>query len=138
MAKAELKTRPTEASVDEFLNGVSNEQRRADSFAVLEMMRRLSGEEPRMWGPAIVGFGSAPLKYASGREMDWPRIAFSPRKAALTLYIDNNIENNPLLGRLGKCTTGKSCLLIKKLSDVDTGVLEKMIKASLASPGGHC
>lgn len=133
MAKAELKTRPNEASVEGFLNGIADEQQRADSFRVLEMMKRLSGEEPVMWGPAIIGFGSKPLKYASGRELDWPLIGFSPRKANLTLYITDCgfAKYDKLLAKLGKHKTSVACLYIKRLSDVDETILEKIISSSL-------
>ena len=132
MAKADLKTKKTDDSVEDFLNSVADEQKRADAFKILEKMKRLSGDEPKMWGPAIIGFGSRPLKYASGRELDWPVIAFSPRKANLTFYIgagDGNYED--LKARLGKYSTGKGCLYVKRLSDVDENVLDEMIAASL-------
>ena len=87
MPKAELKTQLTDASVEDFLNSLENPVRRADGFRVLEMFKRVTGEEPKMWGPAIVGFGHSVLKYESGREMDWMEAAFSPRKANLTLYV---------------------------------------------------
>lgn len=135
MAKAELKTRPNDASVEDFLNTVVDERRREDSFTVLELMKRVSGEEPMMWGPAIIGFGTRMLKYASGRELDWPLVAFSPRKANLTLYImectDGSSKYDKLLARLGKHTTSKACLYIKRLSDIDQGVLEELIATSL-------
>src|SRR5476649_2708120 len=87
MAKANNKTQQTAGSAEDFLNSLADEQQRADSFKVLEMMRRVSGEEPKMWGPAIIGFGVRHLKYESGREMDWMIIGFSPRKGNLTLYV---------------------------------------------------
>jgi len=136
MAKADPKTRETGASVEDFLNSIANDQRRADSFKVMEIMKRLSGREPKMWGPAIVGFGSAPIKYASGRELDWPIIAFSPRKANLTLYIGAGEGKYEVLkSKLGKYSTGKGCLYIKRLSDVDEKVLAELIKESLKSHG---
>ena len=132
MAKGEVKTRPTSASVVEFLNSVPDERRRADSFKVLEMFRRITGEEAVMWGPAIVGFGSRALKYADGRELDWPVAAFSPRKTSLTLYVICRSPNQPkLLKKLGKHTSSVSCLYIKKLSDVDEEVLEEVIADSV-------
>lgn len=132
MAKADLKTKKTEASVEDFLNSVADERQRADSFALMELMRRVSGEEPKMWGPAIVGFGTAPVKYASGRELDWPIIAFSPRKGNMTLYLSCSVEDfADELRELGKYKNGKGCLYIKRLADVDTKVLEKMIKKAL-------
>jgi hypothetical protein len=133
MANSELKTRPNEASVEGFLNGIADERKRKDSFTVLEMMKRLSGEEPMMWGPAIIGFGSRPLKFASGRDFDCPLIGFSPRKANLTLYITDCgfAKYDEVLAKLGKHKTSVACLYIKRLSDVDESVLEKIISASL-------
>lgn len=133
MAKAELKTRPTEADVEKFLSGVTDEQQKTDAFRVLEILKKITGEQPKMWGPAIVGFGSQPLKYASGRELDWPIAAFSPRKSALTLYLttDGYDKYDDYLARLGKHKTSKSCLHIKRLSDVDEKVLTALIKASV-------
>ncbi len=131
MAKAELKTQETEASVEEFLNSVENDERRTDAFRVLEMYMRVTGEEPRMWGPAIVGFGYRVLKYETGREFDWMLAAFSPRKANMTLYVICDSPKQPeLLSKLGKHTSSKACLYIKRLSDVDEKVLEKVIKDS--------
>jgi len=132
MAKAEVKTRPTAASVVEFLNGVADERRRVDAFKLLEIFRRATGEKAVMWGPAIVGFGSQLLKYADGRELDWPVAAFSPRKTSLTLYIIGSSPNQPkLLKKLGKHTTSVACLYIKKLADVDEEVLEELITDSI-------
>ena len=132
MGKAEIKTRPTAASVEEFLNGVAEETRRADAFRVLGMFERITGERPVMWGPAIVGFGSRAIKYADGRELDWPIAAFSPRKASLTLYVICSSPNQPrLLEKLGKHTSSVACLYIKKLADVDEAVLEELIADSV-------
>ncbi len=129
---AELKTKKNDASVEGFLIGVENERRREDSFVVLEMMKRITGEEPTMWGSSIVGFGSYHYRYASGREGDWPRIGFSPRKQSLTLYVMPGFSNyDDLLSRLGKHRTGKSCLYVNKLADVDMDVLEQLIRSSL-------
>ncbi|MDE2690364.1 MAG: DUF1801 domain-containing protein [Acidobacteriota bacterium] len=129
---AELKTKKNDASVEGFLTGVENERRREDSFVVLEMMKRITGEEPTMWGSSIVGFGSYHYRYASGREGDWPRIGFSPRKQSLTLYVMPGFSNyDDLLSRLGKHRTGKSCLYVNKLADVDMDVLEQLIRSSL-------
>ena len=129
---AELKTKKNDASVEGFLTGVENERRRKDSFVVLEMMKRITGEEPTMWGSSIVGFGSYHYRYASGREGDWPRIGFSPRKQSLTLYVMPGFSNyDDLLSRLGKHRTGKSCLYVNKLADVDMDVLEQLIRSSL-------
>ena len=132
MATAELQTQKTGENVEAFLNSVADEQRRADSFRVLEMMRSISGAEPEMWGPAIIGFGSRPLKYASGREIEWMDVAFSPRKANLTLYLTEGFEGyHELLTRLGKHKVSKACLYIKRLSDVDEKVLRELIAASI-------
>lgn len=128
MAKTKVKTRPTEASVEEFLNSVADERKRADAFRVLEMFERITGDKPVMWGPAIVGFGTYTVKYADGRELDWLRTGFSPRKANLTLYVICRSPNQPgLLARLGKHTSSVSCLYIKRLADIDEKVLEEII-----------
>src|SRR5688572_16677194 len=128
MAKHEPKTRETDASVDDFLNSVENKVRREDGFRVLEMFTRLTGEKPRMWGPAIIGFGKTMIKYPDGRELDWPAVAFSPRKQNLTLYVQPGSEKQKkLLEKLGKYSISVSCLYIKRLSDVDGKVLEKII-----------
>ena len=129
MAKAELKTRPTDASVDDFIASLEDPVRRADAKTTLELFTRVTGEKPTMWGPSIVGFGSRALEYASGRELDWPIIAFSPRKQNMTLYVVCNSAKQPaLLAKLGKHSTTVSCLYIKKLSDVDPKVLEEVVK----------
>jgi len=132
MPKAELKTKETNASVGDFLNGIADRQKRDDAFAICEMMERLSSNKPKMWGTSIVGFGSTLLKYGSGRELEWMRIGFSPRKANLTLYLTDGIARHPeQLGKLGKHKTGVGCLYIKALSDIDLEILEKLISASL-------
>jgi hypothetical protein len=123
----ENKTQPTPASVSEFLNGVENDRRRSDAQTLAEMMKRVSGVEPRMWGPSIVGFGSRHYRYESGREGEMPRIGFSPRKANLALYIPSAKGSDELLARLGKYRTGVSCLYINKLADVDPAVLEEIL-----------
>ena len=129
---AENQTRPTGASVVDFLNAVEDERKRRDSFAVLEMMREVTGEEPQMWGPGIVGFGSYHYQYASGREGDSPVVSFSPRKQNLTLYINGGFEGyEALLQRLGRHTTGKVCLYLKKLDDVDQAVLKELVQESV-------
>lgn len=143
MAKNEIKTRPTRASVEEFLGGVADEGRRAEAFKVLEMFKRVTGEEAVMWGEAIVGFGSQPIRYADGRELDWPMAGFSPRKQNMTLYVMNGSPRQPgLLEKLGPHSTGKSCLYIRRLSDVDEKVLEKVIEDAWAYEvkrgGGGC
>jgi hypothetical protein len=133
---AEIKTKPTPASVKDFLNNIPDENKRRDSFTVLEMMRQASGYEPVMWGPSIVGFGTYHYRYASGREGDMPIIGFSPRLQALTLYIMSGLdEYGELLARLGKHKTGKACLYIKRLSDVDRNVLQELIEKAVAHMG---
>lgn len=123
--KSDLKTQPTAASVDAFINKVPNETRRRDAKAVLAMMQRVTGEKPKMWGPSIVGFGEHHYKYESGREGDMCMIGFSPRSSATVLYVMPGFEEQqPLLARLGKHKTGGSCLYVTKLEDVDAKVLE--------------
>lgn len=129
---AEAKTRPTDVSPTAFLQKVPDEERRQDCFALLQIMQELTGSEPRMWGPGIVGFGSYRYRYASGREGDWMLIGFSPRKKDLTLYIMGGFEGHEaLLAKLGKHKTGKSCLYIKRLADIDLSVLKSVIVASV-------
>ncbi len=134
MANANNKTQITEASAEDFLNAVADEQQRADSFKIDEIMRRVTGKKPKMWGPGIIGYGLRHLKYDSGREMDWMVIGFSPRKGNLTLYVglgsDNSYDDQ--LERLGKHKTGKGCLYINKLSNIDEAVLEELISASFS------
>lgn len=129
---AEPKTKKNEASVEEFLHSVENERRRKDSFAVLELMKEVTGEEPKMWGTSIVGFGSYDYKYASGREGNWMVTGFSPRKQSLTLYIMSGFDRyDEILGELGKHKTGKSCLYINKLDDVNMEVLRELVRESV-------
>lgn len=129
---AELKTRPTRASVAEFLAGIDDRQQRADVKKVAAMMRRATGKRAKMWGASIVGYGSYHYKYASGREGDFMMTGFSPRKQALTVYIMPGFTSfRKLMRNLGKYKTGKSCLYIKRLSDVDEKVLEKLIDESV-------
>jgi hypothetical protein len=139
MAKAaDIKTRVNDASVTDFLNGVPDEQKRKDSFEILKLMQQVTQEEPRMWGPAIVGFGAYHYKYESGREGDSPRVGFSPRKQNLTLYILPGLDRNQaLMKKLGKHTTGKYCLYIKRLSDVNVDVLKELIAESLKDLKKH-
>jgi hypothetical protein len=128
---AALKTQKTDASVEDFLNQVEDEARRRDCFDILELMREVTGEEPAMWGPSIVGFGSYRYKYASGHEGEWMLIGFSPRKRDLTLYIMSGFEAyDSLLAKLGKFKTGKACLYINKLEDVDLPTLRELVKQS--------
>ena len=129
---AEQKTKPTNQSVKEFLNKIPEPERRADCFAVAKIMEEITGEKPKMWGPSIVGFGSYHYKYASGREGDWPEMGFSPRKKDLTLYIMMGFEKHAdLMEKLGKHSTSKSCLYIKRLSDVHIPTLKKLMKIGL-------
>ena len=130
---AELKTKVSDASVTAFLNSVADEQKRKDSFELLKIMKQITKEEPKLWGPSIVGFGSYHYKYESGREGDSPMMGFSPRKQNLTLYIitPGFEEYQGHLSRLGKYSTGKSCLYIKRLSDIDVDVLQELISDSL-------
>jgi len=132
---AELKTKASRASVSAFLKSIPDPQRREDAMAVAAMMKAVTKAEPRMWGTSIVGFGSQHYKYPSGREGDWFRTGFSPRKDSLTLYITSSFEQYPdLMEKLGKYKTGKSCLYITSLSDVDRTVLRRLIARSLKSP----
>ena len=130
---AEIKTKPTVASVEDFINSVPDEQKRKDSFVILEMMKKASGEEPKMWGASLIGFGKIIVKSPkTGREVEWLKIGFSPRKANLSFYISGNIKKNAVaLQRLGKHKTGVGCLYINKLADVDLKVLQEMIETSL-------
>ena len=130
---AEMKTVQTEASVEDFLNLIENDQKREDCFEIVKMMKQVTKKEPKMWGPSIIGFGSYHYKYESGREGDAPQIGFSPRKQNITLYILSGSDHeNPLLQKLGKHSTSKVCLYIKRLADVDKKVLLELIKESFA------
>ena len=129
---AQLKTTENEGSVDAFLQGIADEERRADSYVMLELMQLISGCPPRMWGGSIIGFGSYHYKYESGHEGDAALIGFSPRKQHLVLYIHSGYEGHEaLMTQLGKYKTGKSCLYIKRLKDVDMEVLRRLIEAGL-------
>ncbi len=129
---ANIKTKPTKASVKDFINGVENEQKRKDSFKLVQIMKEISGEEPYMFGSSIVGFGSYHYKYNSGHEGDAPLIGFSPRKAAISLYAFTGLdEHKHLLDHLGKYTMGKACIYIKKLEDIDEETLVKVMKQTI-------
>jgi hypothetical protein len=129
---AELKTKRNKGDVEAFLNNVPDERKRKDSFTVLELMKQVTGAEPEMWGESIVGFGNYHYKYKSGREGDWFLTGFSPRKQNLTLYIMAGFdEYDHLLNKLGKHSTGKSCLYVKKLEDLDMDVLKELVKRSV-------
>jgi len=135
---ADLKTKPHKGSVTEFLKSVSNETRRKDAQTVLKLMKQITGERPRMWGPTMVGFGSYHYKYASGREGDWFVTGFSPRSQALTLYIMAGFTRyDSLMKKLGKYKTGKSCLYIKNLEDIDTRVLKQLVELSVKHVEKH-
>ena len=129
----ELKTKQNKASVTGFLRGIEDPQRRKDCRTVLELMKEVTGSRPKMWGDSMVGFGSYHYKYASGREGDWFVTGFSPRKANLTLYIMAGFSRyKELLAKLGKHKTGKSCLYIKRLADVDLAILRQLVEDSVA------
>ncbi len=134
---SDVKTKKNEASVEGFLKSVENEKRREDSFVVLDLMKEVTGEKPTMWGTSIVGFGSYHYKGASGREGDWMKVGFSPRKQSMTLYIMDGFGSyDSLLDTLGKYKTGKSCLYINKLEDVDQSVLRELVKQSFKAMSG--
>lgn len=127
------KTRPTEVSPADFIASVDHPVRRADAQVLLEMMTRITGEQPKMWGPSIIGFGQYHYRYESGREGDFMRTGFSPRKSNMVVYIlPGYTDFSAILDRLGKHKLGKSCLYINKLDDVDLDVLEELIRAGLA------
>jgi len=128
MAKTEIKTKETGASVDAFLDGLTDDQQRDDSRAIVKIMQLITGEKPKMWGPAIIGFGSTKLKYDSGRELDWMKIGFSPRKGNIVLY--GMASGATSANDLGKFKTGKGCLYVKRLADVNEKALSSLIKDS--------
>ena len=133
---AELKTKPSDAGVEEFLQSVPDERKRADSRTLLEMMQAATGAPPQMWGGSIVGFGSYHYTYASGREGDWFVTGFAPRKQNLTLYLVGGLESHAeLLAKLGKHKTGKGCLYINRLADVDRDVLAELLAAAVQEAG---
>ena len=134
---AELKTSRNEASVADYLAAVADPRRRADAQAVCALMVEVTGEQPTMWGGSIVGFGTFHYRYASGREGDWPAVGFSPRKQALTIYVSEGFEAyDDLLARLGPHSTGKSCLYVKRLADVDEDVLRSLVEGGYRSRNG--
>ncbi|WP_339690967.1 DUF1801 domain-containing protein [uncultured Parasphingorhabdus sp.] len=135
MAKAELKTKATDADVTAFIESAEPERRKAEAHQLIDLFRKITGEEPRMWGPSIIGFGSYDYKYESGREGTMCRAGFSPRKAKLSLYLmgayctpEARAEQDRLFGLLGKYSVGKSCLYINRLEQVDIAVLEQLIR----------
>ena len=130
---AEIKTKENEASVEDFINAVSNENVRQDCLKIVDLMSKATDAGPKMWGDSIVGFGKRTLKNSAGREFEWLKVGFSPRKQNITLYLGTGEAwNEDLLSNLGKHKTGMGCLYIKRLSDVDENVLEKMIRESAA------
>ncbi len=131
--KVELKTKKNEASVEDFLNLIEDEQKRRDCFEIAKMMEKATQQKPKMWGPSIVGFGEYHYRYASGHESDMPIIGFSPRKQNITLYLMEYIGRHPLIQNLGKCKTSKACLYIKQLADVDKNVLQELINESASA-----
>ncbi len=135
---AELKTKRTQASVATFLNSVANETRRKDAKTVNKLMKDITGARPKMWGPSMVGSGDYHYKYASGREGDWFVTGFSPRSQALTLYIMAGFTKyDSLMKKLGKYKTGRSCLYVKNLEDIDMKVLQQLIRASAKHVAKH-
>ncbi len=133
------KTTETSASVTEFIHSfVNKEEKKQDAFRLIELMQEWSGFEPKMWGPSIIGFGSFHYKYASGHEGDMPLLGFSPRKAALTLYVTaQGHDNQKLLDQLGNCKISKACIYVKKLTDINISVLEKLCKQSIDYVNEH-
>jgi len=128
----ELKTKVNNANVDAFIRKLKDKRLESDCRTIMRLMQKATRAEPKMWGTSIVGFGSRHLKYASGRELDWMEIGFSPRKQNLTLYVLSGFDGqDALLAKLGKHSTGKGCLYVKKLDDVDLKVLEKIITSSV-------
>jgi hypothetical protein len=125
---AELKTKQTDLSVEKYLSAITDQQRQADCRVISDMMTRITGDEPKMWGNSIIGFGNTHLKYESGRELDWFKTGFSNRKDAITIYSMYGFITQPdLMQKLGKVKTGKGCLYIKKISDIDLKILEQML-----------
>lgn len=132
----EMKTKPTDADVRAFIDRAEPAQRRADGHVLCDLMERVTGLKPVMWGPSIVGFGSTAYRYESGHSGEICPMGFSPRKTALVLYLPHPPQREALLARLGKHSTGVGCLYIKTLADVDMGVLEELLQVSWAHGGG--
>jgi len=128
---AKIKTTQTKVSVTKFINDVPDETKRNDSFRIIEIMKGVTGFDPKMWGPSIIGFGSYHYKYESGHEGDMPLVAFSPRKPAIVLYIGAGEKNEELLKKLGKYKRTKGCVYVKRLEDIDVKILKEMIKESV-------
>lgn len=128
---AEMKTKPSDQSVEEFLNNIPDEKKRRDCFTLLNLMKQTTQIEPKMWGSTMVGFGDVHYKYESGREGDWFKVGFSPRKQNLTLYLNYGFEEyEDLLAKLGKHKLGKACLYINKVEDVDLDILKQLVEKS--------
>lgn len=135
---AELKTKLTKVKVEDFINTIADEVKRKDCFTIVKMMEKITKEKPKMWGTSIIGFCDVHLKYESGRELDWFLIGFSPRKQNITLYISSEIhKQTALLKQLGKHKTGKGCLYINKLDDVNSEVLKELIEAGFKAKPFH-
>jgi hypothetical protein len=129
---AEIKTKENDASVEEFLSSIEDEKKRADCEKISAMMDKATGAKPKMWGDAIIGFGKQTLKYASGRDVDWMLVGFSPRKANITLYLNQGAGwDESLLSKLGKHKAGMGCLYVKRLSDVNENILNELIEKSV-------
>ncbi len=127
----ELKTKKNKQDVEYFLGNIENEKRRKDGFILLDLMRKVTGEEANMWGESIVGFGNYHYKYKSGQEGDWFLVGFSPRKQNMSVYLTHGFEGQgELLDKIGKHKLGKGCLYINKVEDIDIGILEKLVAAS--------
>ena len=134
MAKADLKTKKTEVSVLDFLQSLEDANQRTDCLALCEIMKEVTGHEPKMWGGSIIGFGDYQYSYESGRTGDWFQVGFSPRKGQLSLYLLHCVPvPEHYLSRLGKHKTGKSCLYIKSMKDIDLGVLKEMVAEAVKS-----
>jgi len=132
--KAELKTKPNDQSVEAFLDQLTDSAKREDAYRIVELMQKATGAKPKMWGSGIIGFGDNHLVYESGRELDWFIVGFSPRKENLTLYLTPGFsEKQNLLKSLGKFKTGKGCLYIKRLADINIDVMENLIRQSARS-----
>lgn len=135
--KSGNKTTSTGSDVGEFVASIEDERKRTDAETVLALMQRITGEKPKMWGASIIGFGSRDMVYESGREVEWFHVGFSPRKQNLTLYIMDGFANyDVLLSKLGKHTTGKSCLYVKRLEQIDMDVLEELVAESVKAVSG--
>lgn len=130
---SDLKTKPTEQNVQAFVESIEDEARRRDCIALVQLMHEVTGEPPKMWGESIVGFGSYRYKYESGREGDWFPVGFSPRKKNLTLYFMSGFEQDrALMSKLGKHKTGKACIYINRLADINLGVLRELVKQAVS------